>query len=67
MEIDEYFEPLLTESNLEEANKRLTEWLIFYNLQKPHQALKYKTPIEWYNDNYKLMKVLLMYPIYKNY
>ncbi len=64
MQTDEYFEPLLTEADLTDANKRLTEWLIFYNLQRPHQTLKYKTPIEWYNDNYRLMKVLPMYPTY---
>ncbi|MEM5872080.1 MAG: integrase core domain-containing protein, partial [Candidatus Aenigmatarchaeota archaeon] len=58
------FEPLLTESDLTEANKRLTDWLIFYNLQRPHQSLNYKTPIEWYNENYKLMRVLPMYPTY---
>lgn len=64
METDEYFEPLLTESDLKEANKRLTEYLIFYNLQRPHQSLNYQTPIEWYTNNYKLMRVLPIYPTY---
>jgi len=33
--------------NIEEFNKELTEWLIEYNLKRPHQALGYKTPIEF--------------------
>jgi len=40
METDEYFESLLTESNLIQANQRLTEWLIFYNFERPYQTLK---------------------------
>lgn len=67
METDEYFESLLTETDLKEANKRLTEWLIFYNLERPHQSLNYQTPIEWYNKNYKLMRVLPMYSTYTIY
>jgi len=66
METDEYFESLLTESDLIQANQRLTEWLIFYNFERPHQTLKYKTPIEWYNS-YKLKEVLPMYPSITNY
>jgi transposase InsO family protein len=68
METDKYFEPYLTESDLTEANRRLTEWLIFYNFIRPHQSLNYKTPIEWYNDYRvklgccKLKQVLPMYP-----
>lgn len=66
-ETDEYFEPLLTETDLTAANQRLTEWLIFYNLKRPHQSLNYKTPIEWYNENYKFKEVLPMYPTYTEY
>ena len=61
MEVDEYFEPFLARDSLIEANQRLTEWLMFYNFERPHQTLKYKTPIEWYNC-YKLKEVLPMYP-----
>jgi putative transposase len=61
MEESEYFEPALTFTDLRQANRLLTEWLIFYNFERPHQTLKYKTPIEWYN-NYKLKEVLPMYP-----
>jgi len=33
METDEYFESLLTESDLIQANQRLTEWPIFYQVR----------------------------------
>lgn len=66
MEIDEYFEPLLSETNLTEANRRLTEWLVEYNFERPHQSLNYKTPFEWYNG-YKLKEVLPMYPTLTGY
>lgn len=49
--------------NLTETNRRLTKWLIFYNLKRPHQALNYQTPIEWYNENYKFKEILPMYPV----
>lgn len=65
-ETDEYFEPLLTETDLTAANQRLTEWLIFYNLKRPHQSLNYQTPIEWYNRNYKFKEVLPMCPTLTN-
>lgn len=61
MEVDEYFEPYLARDSLIEANQRLTEWLMFYNFERPHQTLKYKTPIEWYNI-IKLKEVSPMYP-----
>lgn len=40
-------------------NKNLTEWLIHYNFQRPHQTLSYMSPI---NFTYKYHKVLPMYP-----
>ena len=40
--------------NPEVFNQKLTEWLIEYNFFRPHQALGYKTPIEF-------SKVLPMY------
>jgi len=65
LEVDEYFEPLLAFPDLTEANKRLTEWLIFYNLKRPHCFLNYQAPIEWYNNNcHKEKEVLPMYPTY---
>jgi len=43
LEVDEYFEPLLAQSDLIEANKRLTKWLIFYNLKRPYYFIKLST------------------------
>jgi transposase InsO family protein len=40
-------------------NQRLTEWLIEYMFVRPHQALGYDTPWEFYQ---KTAKVLPMYP-----
>lgn len=62
MEVDEYFESWLTESNLIQANQRLTEWLIFYNFTRPHQTLDYLTPFEYYLLQVKKQKLLPMYP-----
>jgi len=31
----------------EELNSRLTEWLIKYNFNRPHQSLAYHTPVEY--------------------
>lgn len=39
-------------------NQRLTEWLVEYNFVRPHQALGYDTPWEFYQ---KTAKVLPMY------
>jgi len=61
MQVDEFFEPLLTRSTLIEANQRLTIWLIFYNFERPHQTLKYMSPMEWYN-HYQLKGVSPMSP-----
>jgi len=61
MEVDEYFESLLTESDLVEANQRLTEWLIFYNFIRPHQTLDYMSPFEYYQLQVKKQKLLPMY------
>ena len=30
-----------------ELNSRLTEWLIEYNFNRPHQSLAYHTPVEY--------------------
>jgi len=59
IEINEYFEPLLSETDLSEANRILTDWLIFYNFKRPHQALAYKTPMEYITN---IQRVSGMYP-----
>jgi transposase InsO family protein/transposase-like protein len=45
--------------DVELFNQRLTEWLIHYNFQRPHQTLDYMPPI---NFSFKYHKVLPMYP-----
>ncbi len=62
MEVDEYFEPYLTEANLIRANERLTEWLIFYNFKRPHQTLDYRSPFEYYH--YKFFEKQKLSPMY---
>ena len=42
-----------------EANKDLTKWLIKYNSYRPHQALDYKTPLEYAQETF--FKVLPMW------
>jgi len=36
---------------IEEVNKELNKFLIYYNFYRPHQSLLYKTPIYYYNQN----------------
>jgi len=50
-DIDPYF--------TDDFNQVLTDWLIEYNIKRPHQALAYKTPLQHLNDYYP--KVLPMY------
>ncbi len=38
----------------QEANGDLTEWLVSYNFERPHQSLAYLTPIEYATSNYPL-------------
>lgn len=45
--------------DIDEANKDLTNWLIKYNSYRPHQALDYKTPLEYAQENF--FKVLPMW------
>jgi len=49
----------LNPEETEEFNRYLTEWLIEYNFNRPHQALGYKTPAQFH---FKYHKVLPMYP-----
>jgi len=46
--------------DIKRANKDLTKWLIKYNSYRPHQALDYKTPLQYAQDNF--FKVLPMWP-----
>jgi transposase InsO family protein len=45
---------------VKEANQDLTNWLIEYNFNRPHETLDYLTPIEYAHTNY--FQVLPMYP-----
>jgi len=49
---------------VQDANLDLTEWIIKYNFQRPHQALDYKTPIEYALEYYP--QVLPMTPASTN-
>jgi len=46
--------------DIQDANKDLTTWLVKYNSYRPHQALDYKTPLEYAQENF--FKVLPMWP-----
>ncbi len=45
--------------DITEANKDLTRWLVKYNSYRPHQALDYKTPLEYAQETF--FKVLPMW------
>jgi IS30 family transposase len=48
--------------NIDEFNRNLTEWLIEYNFNRPHESLDYKTPFEYLEYIQTLNeKVLPMY------
>jgi transposase InsO family protein len=59
MGVNENFEGYLADNDLADANRELTEWLIFYNFTRPHQALAYQTPMEYIS---KHQEVSAMYP-----
>ena len=63
VEVNEYFEPLLSETNLSQANRILTDWLIFYNFKRPHQALAYLTPMKYITN---IQGLSGMYPSHTN-
>lgn len=50
--------------DLKQANDLLTDWLIFYNTKRPHQALDYKTPLKYAEDTF--FNLLPMYPASTN-
>lgn len=35
-------------ANIQEFNRRLTKWLLKYNLYRPHQSLNYQTPFQYH-------------------
>ncbi len=51
------------ELNCDSFNRNLTQWLVEYNYNRPHQTLDYLTPMEYIeNELGKKTKVLPMYP-----
>jgi len=53
-------------ADLDVFNPLLTEWLIEYNFNRPHQSLGYSTPMDFLNEKLNRNqneKVLPMYPI----
>lgn len=56
---DEFLQMGNMTDDLTLLNHRLTEWLVEYNFRRPHQTLKYLTPIQFH---YKKQKVLPMCP-----
>lgn len=49
--VDEEVEAL---RNVEEFNEGLIDYLIYYNMKRPHQSLNYLTPMEYIVSNYLL-------------
>lgn len=49
-------------TDCDKLNRKLTEWLIEYNFDRPHQTLDYKTPFEYFEDTLKSNNILL--PMY---
>lgn len=47
IQIDEWFDADLAETDLTQANNRLTDWLVFYNFTWFYQTLKYQAPIDY--------------------
>lgn len=43
-------------------NRAMTEWLVEYNFNRPHEALDYKTPFAYFEDTLKSNNILL--PMY---
>jgi len=53
-------------ADVDDFNRRLTEWLVEYNSIRPHQTLEYQTPLE-YIDSHQPVGVLPMSPSYTEY
>lgn len=47
---------------IDECNRRLIAWIIDDNFHRPHQSLRYLSPLEWVVRYYS--KALPMYPVH---
>ena len=52
--------------NIDDFNRKLTDWLVEYNNIRPHETLAYQTPLE-YIDTHKPIGVLPMSPSYTQF
>ena len=59
IEVNQFYESYLTDKDLTLANRELTDYLVFYNFKRPHQALAYQTPMEYITN---IQRVSGMYP-----
>lgn len=64
----EFYEKGGLKKTFEEQKKALSDWEHFYNFQRPHQALGYLTPIEfyelWKSDQKKAQEIVDKYQKY---
>jgi len=52
--------------DLNELNKKLMDWLIFYNTQRPHHTLNNIPPLKYIINNFGFYDVVDLYNILKN-
>jgi putative transposase len=44
--------------NIEELRRKINKFIYFYNYQRPHQSLNYKTPSQiYYNDDKRRKRI----------
>ena len=48
---EQFFDYLENIDNINEINKKLNEYLYWYNFEKVHKGLNYITPIDFINKN----------------
>lgn len=50
--------------DIEEFNRKMMEYLIFYNTKRPHYSIKYKSPIQYMIEDFKFSNMLWTYTSY---
>ncbi len=48
--VDYHEELLFTDMDL--LNRKLADWMVFYDTQRPHQRLRLKTPVQFLVDHH---------------
>jgi transposase InsO family protein len=51
-------------ANIQEFNVELTEFLVEYNFVRPHEALDYQTPFEYFENTLKMTEQQKLLPMY---